>query len=149
VIKLPEALKAINEVKEIKKHYTQMTIAEKNVLKMLIRGKFQITRHCTQRMKERRIKIDEVNQTINDGNIIEYYLANGEESRVLLRGRISFRNMVTCVVVDINTNVVITAYKNFHLNNHQNIDLSEYDETLNILEQVKKSFNSSKTLTYK
>jgi hypothetical protein len=146
---MAEVLKAIDEVRGIRKHHTQMTAEEKNVLKMLIRGKFQVTQHSLQRMKERRITVEEVNQTINDGNIIEYHLINGEESRVLLRGRVPFRDRVTCVVVDINNNIVVTAYKNYYLNNHPNSDMSDYDATLNVLEKVKSSFNSGKTSTYK
>jgi hypothetical protein len=84
---LSKALKAIDEVKEIKKHHTQMTPTEKTILKTLIRGNFRFTGHCLQRMKERRISRQEVRQTINEGIIVEYHLANGTNSRVLLRGK--------------------------------------------------------------
>ena len=144
---MTKVLKAVEALRKVAKHYTQMNSNEKNLLRMMINGKFRFTDHCLHRMKERRITKSEVEQAIADGEIIEFHFADDIHSRVLLRGKMINRDRVTCVVLDIKNNLVVTAYKNYYLNNHPNSDMSVYDETLNILEKVKISFNSGKTTT--
>lgn len=125
----------------VRKHISQMHPAEIAALQILIKGNFRLSRHCIEKMKERRIRTESIKHTILEGNIIEYHLVNGRQSRVLLRSRVPIRGQVTCVVVDIGTNYVVTAYKNWVTDKHKNLNMEEYDENLNILKSVNETLN--------
>lgn len=134
-----------------KKHVSMMSKAELNYLSNRVRilsNKWELTSHF---LKNNRVVKDEfIHALLKDASkdlIVEYNEKTtkyGVNKRVLLRSSFAvpvlleikgiqdfvFANL--CVVVDIKTGDVVTAYWNRVSDNHQTIQLSRYDETLRV-----------------
>src|SRR5699024_54199 len=136
--------------REVKKHIIQMTEKEVHIIKKKLKGlsitnlinNIKNNKHLQQRLMEKRIGIAEnkLNILIHsdstiDTNIIEYkrvYSRRGVDERVVLRkGHDKSYDMA--LVVSLNNNRIITAWKNRKKDNHSTLDLNEYKEDLKIL----------------
>lgn len=68
--------------------------------------KWKFTYHALENVQKRGISLEELSQAVAKGDIIEYHTKRGT-NRVLLKYEDG-----TCVVVDLDLETIITAYKN-------------------------------------
>lgn len=124
-----------------RKYYLHMTKEEKVFLKrtaLEIRN-WDMSNHTKQRMEERGfLNNKDIADVITYGDIIEYHLRNGL-SRVLIRGNKSYYGYVPCIVFELKSSMIITFYWNSETDDHKTIDMSRYDEKIDIIESFKKS----------
>lgn len=125
-------------MEEKRKYVSHMTSKEKSTLKYLVEfTEFTFVDYCYHRMSKRGISKRQVIRTLKHKNIIEYHFINNSH-RALLRGKPDEYGRCVCVVVDFSKQNIVTAYYNKHTDEHDTLDLSIYDEHLDILEFVKK-----------
>ena len=85
-----------------------------------VKDKIQFNPYTLYRLEERNISIDDVRETILNGELIEYHYVD-DERRILLRNKEG-----TCVVLDVSRGRVITVYKNDPDDNHKDLNRSNY-----------------------
>jgi len=76
--------------------------------------------YILRRLYTRQIRINQVKKAVREGEIIEYHTLRGSR-RVLIRDSIGI-----CVVVDLDTRCVVTAFKNDPSNTHKYINEKPY-----------------------
>lgn len=117
---------------EFRKHYLDFTSSEKAELyKYLKEDDYKITKHTSIRQKEKIITEKEIHRAIHNGKIIEYHYK--DSNRILVRGNTNEKGYNICVVLDVNTKEVITAFDNKVTDNHYTLDTSKYISYINIL----------------
>lgn len=134
---------------QIKKHISQMTAQESTILHTLISNldshEMRITNHAKNHISF--INRSIVSQTLQAFDVIEFNVTNNKP-RVLIRSRKQL-NIVTergmdkaniCLVISIEENSVITAYVNCTNDNHKSIDMSRYDESINIIKYAMRNY---------
>jgi len=131
---------------QIKKHYTQFSELEKMLLKLHIdsipKNEIKIIKHAKNHMDFLNNSI--INQVLEKYEIIEFnvnFKPERTDCRVLIRsvktlnikenGTVNKANV--CIVLDVRTGEVITAYANYKDDNHSNINMNRYDESINII----------------
>lgn len=131
------------DLKQKRKHYTQMTVHEKRRCERMlydslrVYGKFSISKHAEEKTHEKiplsLLKSLILNKRISE-NVIEYnikYLPYEDmvDERVVVR--IPCSNKVDiCMSISIISGRIITVYYNKKNDNHGTIDLSYYDSKL-------------------
>ena len=91
--------------------------------------------YCLYKMKERKIKRQQVVKAIKNGYLIEYHFKDNSH-RVLLRGRPNNNKKCVCVVLDLTKRSIITAYYNHFNDRHTTLNLSIYEENLDVLQML-------------
>lgn len=119
-----------------RKHISQMSYEEQEALVNLVNHTiFSFCDYCFYKMKKRKIKRKQVVKAIKNGYLIEYHFKDNSH-RVLLRGRPNNSRKCVCVVLDLtNRNIVTTYYNNFN-SRHTTLNLSIYDENLDVLQML-------------
>lgn len=122
----------------IRKHVSQMSLEEVNYCLNLVQGTEWITTdHVEERLKEKGGDLGLLFETIGYGDLVEFHRRNGS-NRLLFRGTRAVHNYVPCVVVAPGNSRVITVFWNHVLDNHRTIDMSRYNEELDIISLFKK-----------
>jgi hypothetical protein len=119
----------------IRKHYTQMSKVEVNYLLGIARKitDWSIHGHMMERLNERDgLDIIGIIDTLHNGELIEYHNRSGF-NRILVRGHKSYRGRVPCIVFDLSTHKVITFWWNRSNDNHYTIDMSNYNQLLDVI----------------
>lgn len=135
----------MSKVKEIKKHYTQFTDSEQLELERMQKhlkiGKY--TPHCKKRMKERGIdkifKHVDFLETLIYGKIIEVKLIKKKhkEMRILFRSRFARQGYNLVISYSVTHKEIVSVWMNESADRHSTVDLTRYDESLNILKVIK------------
>lgn len=134
---------------QIKKHECQMTEAEKLILSTLVSSldaySLSITSHARNHISFLNKSI--VSQTLQSFDVIEFNITNNKP-RVLIRSRKQL-NIITergmdraniCLVIGIEDNMVITGYINCTNDNHKTLDMSRYDESIDIIKYAMRNY---------
>ena len=92
-----------------------------NIKKSISEGKIYWTYHCLNRLNKRNIKLENIENAINNGKIIEYYNNDYPYPSCLILGN-DINNEILHIVCGINKDIIyiITAY-------HPNTDKWEED----------------------
>lgn len=121
----------------IRKHISQMMSWEEDFCMDQVRNKEWIfSGHVMVRIEERGGTVADILETIGYGELIEYHKRNNK-SRLLLRGRKAIHNWVPCVVVELSSKKIITVYWNHVKDHHRTIDMSRYNNLLDVVESIK------------
>lgn len=137
-------LVSVTEAQE-KKHVSQMTKSEiraiKNKLYSMNISKTRMSRHLTDKLDSGEITIykKQMVRLLLNFELIEYNKTRGQ-SRVLLRGLNEEDTIVDgvikksnlCIVWNLDTNNIVTAYWNCTNDNHNTIDFRRYNANLKI-----------------
>lgn len=83
-------------------------------------GHWEVNPYAQTRLSERSIPVQDAVGVCREGELIEYHNEKGTR-RVLLRSPEG-----TCVVVDLDTHNIVTAYTNDPTNNHPNLQRQNY-----------------------
>lgn len=99
---------------------------------LCIRKPFTYSKHFFDIAKKRGVKPKDAEETVIQGNIIEFHdrIIDGKviDKRVLLRSKKTYKeNYNLCVVYSLWYKRIITAYYNHITNNHEKTDFSMYD----------------------
>lgn len=92
--------------------------------------------HSMIRLYQRYIYEDEVFDTIKDGNIIEFHIVNNSP-RVLIRKQRMKQSYDICVIVDIVTKTVVSAYLNQSNDKHKTLHEEIYNDDLDVCKIIK------------
>lgn len=122
----------------MKKHISQMSPSEIDLLEfrrkylLCIRKPFTYSKHFFDIAKKRGVKPKDAEETVIQGNIIEFHdrIIDGKviDKRVLLRSNKTYKeNYNLCVVYSLWYKRIVTAYYNHITNNHDKTDFSMYD----------------------
>lgn len=121
----------------LRKHAEQMTRDERLFfLQQVFNKEWIMGKHVRDRIQERGGTEATVLETINYGELIEYHQKDGH-SRLLLRSDRPIYKWTACVVIEILSSRVITIYWNHERDDHRTIDMSIYDEDLDIISLFK------------
>lgn len=117
----------------MKKHISAFTPVEKAIVENKLQAvkSLEKCQHCIDRMQEKKISPDEMMRVFSSFNIIEYHLKN-RSHRVLIRGNINEKGRNICLVVDIITGSIVTAYTNRYDDHHSTLRHEEYDWTVDL-----------------
>jgi hypothetical protein len=99
---------------------------------LLNRRPFRYSKHFFDNAKKRGVNPNDAKETVIQGKIIEFHdrIVNGKviDKRVLIRSsKIYKKNKHLCVVYSLWFKKIITAYYNHYNDNHQTLDLSQYN----------------------
>ena len=107
-----------------RKHFTQFSADESGFIHGFIRKRVQPlvhgSAHFYDRAGDRHITLADAAETLRTGSVIEIHNDRGEW-RALVRSRIG-----TCVVVSLESNLVLTVYYNNPTDNHETLNHSLY-----------------------
>ena len=120
---------------EQRKLLRDMTLTEVIAIRQCLQNvsdKIKIKSHGQHRGKQRFITEDEIMECIKRGMIIEFHQVNNQ-CRVLLRHRRPTTNADVCVVVNILSGKVLTAYTNKTYDKHSTLREENYDAELNVV----------------
>lgn len=81
---------------------------------------WSITDYAVRRAQERGLSYADVHYAVQHGSIVEYQYTKDSE-RLLLRDEYG-----TCIVLDISTNCIVTAYHNDPMDNHATLNESVF-----------------------
>jgi uncharacterized DUF497 family protein len=130
----------------VKKHITQMTKKEVVYLtqrfKSIPQSKWKFNDYSKKRARKRGVDFAIFRSLWTDGfDLIEYHKHDQKgDNRILLRSQMTDKddNQV-CAVFNFTTMEVTTVYLNWRKNKHDNLVWSEYDSSINVKEEFKKS----------
>ena len=91
----------------------------------------KFAKHSMDRVRQKHITKSEVLDTVASGKCIEFHI-KGESPRVLLRKQRWNQTYDICVVIDILTGTVVTAYTNHTNDEHNTLHTEIYDEDLDV-----------------
>jgi len=122
---------------EWRKHRNQMTPMEKQEIykALALCSCYRFTRHSFDKKEQRGISNREIFRCIKYGDIIEFHYIKGQQ-RVLLRSNETVHNSNVCVVVDINTYEIVTAYRNTITDSHITLHTELYDSSYDLLSYI-------------
>lgn len=121
----------------IRKHISQMSLEEVDFFTSLVNRKSWImSSHVREQMEKRGGTLSNIIEAIEYGSLVEYHQRNGH-SRLLFRSETPLHNWVPCVVVEISSERIITIFWNHVKDNHRTIDMSRYNEDLDIIAMFK------------
>lgn len=124
----------------MKKHYTQMTQEEHDYLMSRFegrdRGSWYVSAYCHRRLIKRSIAPIQLLDLFNVNRLIEYHYAEQDDSeRILLRGR-AHKGRELCAVFNLTNGQVVTIWTNWEGNQHDRVDMSEYDINCPIIQRT-------------
>lgn len=116
-----------------RKHRTQMKTAEIAALEARIRLVCdpEIASHAAERMQEKRVSGQEIANCIKWGQAIEIHNEAGE-LRAVVRHAYGKPKVAVCVVISLETGVVVTTWKNAGNDNHKTLNVFAYQWTVNV-----------------
>lgn len=119
--------------KDKRKHITQMIKSEITFLVNRIGdlSLYHLTDYAYTRKDTRNIFDDCINKSFKSYDIIEYHVMSGTP-RVLVRG--NNNGVQVCMVVCPMTKKIITMYYNSSSDQHDTIDMSQYDKRINVFD---------------
>lgn len=125
-----------------RKHTKQMSPKEREVLRdavdsLDITSWDRFSRHCIDRILEKKVSAVDIVETIKYGEIIEAHNEVKNDIRVLLR-KVTKKGRSTCVVVSLRDGQIVTCYKNRNKDKHSTLGWSEYQWKVDLVEEVKK-----------
>ena len=130
-------------MKEARILFSQMKEEEiELIIKKILHWKFntdkiQFAKHSMKRLKQKRIDEEEVIYTILKGDYIEFhYKDNG--CRILIRKQRPNQTYDTCVIFDIISGTVVSAYLNASNDNHDTLHTEIYEEELDVISIINK-----------
>ena len=123
----------------MKKHYKQMNKAEKIFLREKVNAvdKWNFAGHALRAMSERNITKEEVIDAIDKYAIVEFN-DNNSEARILIRGHGVFGDCNICCVTAPKLKTIITVYFNHILDEHYTLDITKYNEKMDIYKMYPK-----------
>lgn len=126
----------------VKKHFSQMTNQEKYILRQSIDNLqgLEIATHVSDRLKEKNICEHDIFRALDNYNIIEYHRrikGDYADNRVLIRSKYKFKGRNICMSISLDNGRLITAYCNYDSDNHSTINMSNYNNNINILKYIK------------
>lgn len=92
--------------------------------------------HVVDRIRQKHITMDEVLLAVAQGEYIEFHVY-GNRPRVLVRHKRQNQSNDVCVVFDVKTGRIITAYTNDSSDNHKTLREELYNMELNVLTTLK------------
>lgn len=131
---------------EVKKHITQMSVYEIQIIKTKLdnsykrKQKVRFAKYCNERWKEK-VRCDvnfktSLMKTLHEYEIIEYknvyFSKDNMEERVVLRSKQPYYGKNICLVYSITNKVIITVWLNGVVDNHKTLRLSEYNADMEI-----------------
>lgn len=134
-----------NSNKGKRKHYTQMTSLEKDIvwrkIKKVRNRDWVVTGHTLRRLAEKNINASkrDIISTLYNSRIIEYRIAYNKverdwDERVILRSNAKVNGRYNLnVVFSLTTMRVITVWLNHTLDNHKTLDWSIYSLDMKII----------------
>ena len=120
---------------EQRKLLRDMTLTEVIAIRQCLQNvsdKVKINSHSQYRGKQRHITNEEIMECIKKGMIVEFHQVKNQ-CRVLLRSRRSTTTDDVCVVVNILSGKVLTAYTNKTYDKHSTLREENYNSDLNVL----------------
>lgn len=122
---------------EYRKHVSQMSNEEKELIEFKIANLngFNPTKYCKSKMEERNITTEDIYNAILVGEPVEYH-KKGNESRILFRSILNKQKKNICCVVRLSDGKVITCYKNDFNDEHDTLNYSLYDESIDIISDI-------------
>lgn len=126
---------------EVRKHRSMINVQELRFIERAVKCRFyELTPYCIERLITRGITNQEVMRAIFEGEVVEIHF-KGATVRVLMRGEANKKNQDTCVVVDLATNLIITAYQNHTRDRHHNLQTELYDDSLDIFSLMREQLD--------
>lgn len=121
---------------EKRKHVSQMSRSEINFLgnRMGDISTYHLTDYSYARKDTRKIFDDCIKRAFKSYDIIEYHVMSGTP-RILVRGNMG--ELQVCMVVQPIGKKIVTMYYNSGWDNHDTLDMSLYDETINVFKTYK------------
>ena len=122
---------------ESRKLFSQMSLEEIYLMWDLVNdwgtriNDIQFAKHSMDRVRQKNITKSEVLETVASGRCIEFHI-KGDSPRVLLRKQRWNQTYDICVVIDILTGTVVTAYTNHTNDSHDTLHTEIYDEDLDV-----------------
>ena len=122
---------------ESRKLFSQMNFEEIYLMWDLVNdwgtrtNDIKFAKHSMDRVRQKHITKSEVLDTVASGKCIEFHI-KGESPRVLLRKQRWNQTYDICVVIDILTGTVVTAYTNHTNDEHDTLHTEIYDEDLDV-----------------
>lgn len=121
---------------EWRKHFSHFTEAElTEIRKKIHSSNFKLTLYGRNTIAYRNISEQEVSEAIKDGMIIEFHRKDGS-NRVLIRYDKYGKTYSTCVVVNLDSGKIITAYRNRVDDNHGRLNQMLYSRKYNLLQYI-------------
>ena len=121
----------------MRKHRSQMKADEIKAVETHVRSMqptLDIT-HATDRMNEKKVTPDEIAKAVRFGEVVEIH-NEATELRVLMRLAFGRPKVAVCAVVSVESNKVVTTWKNAGADNHKTIDMSQYTWKANAVELI-------------
>lgn len=111
----------------MKKHRQQMKAAEINALEAVIRtyASPEFITHTFERMAEKKVTAREIELCLRHGQAVEIH-NEAETLRVVVRFAYGKPKVAVCIVLDLETNAVITTWKNSGSDNHSTLNAFAY-----------------------
>lgn len=134
------------KTKQVKKHYTQMTLQDKitcvELLKEATNKPLKSTKHYEEKAVNK-LDLSRFCSYLSNKNavhcIVEYNetkTARGTERRVVFRRqgfvRVDNKKCQQYLVIDVDNRRIITTYYNEHTDKHRTLNLKYYDENLTV-----------------
>jgi hypothetical protein len=125
-------------MKEVKKHISQMTRDEIEYLMSKIHGRtpIRLTDYSQNKLKSRKIQIWQIRKAIETAELVEYHGVGRLSHRILIRGQENIRGNALCLVLDIFSGELITAYFNKFNDHHSYLDKDKYDGELDVIRYI-------------
>lgn len=99
-------------------------------------NKITFIKHSMDRLYQKYIYEDEVIETIQNGKIIELHIVNNSP-RLLFRKQRGNQTIDICVVMDLISGKVITAYTNSSNDTHKTLHEEIYNDDLDVISVMK------------
>lgn len=100
---------------------TRLTEAQRYYLRAQVNGKWQTLTHAAEKLAERNIGKDQVLRCIAHGEIVQFQREDDGLRRLLIRAQDG-----TCVVLDIDRKLMVTAYHNNPKDQHMTLNRDAY-----------------------
>jgi hypothetical protein len=117
----------------MKKHRQQMKAAEIATVESAVRTYANPTfaQHAYDRMAEKHVTAREIELTLKYGEVIEVHNETGT-----LRFSYGKPKVAVCVVLDFETNAVVTTWKNAGSDNHKTLNLLAYSWKVDVTKLI-------------
>ena len=117
----------------MRKHRQQMKAAEITALEARIHQVCspELAGHAAQRMEQKSVSAQEITNCLRWGQAVEIHNEAGE-LRAVVRHQYGKPKVAVCVVVSLETGVVVTTWKNKGSDNHSTLNLWAYQWQVNV-----------------
>lgn len=100
---------------------SQLTREQIEYLENESKGMWKITAHTTERMVEKGVNREQIMECLKIHRLVQFQREADSSRRILVRD-----NNGTCLVLDIDHRIIVTAFHNNPNDNHRTLDRGQY-----------------------